>query len=53
VAYRPPITRQKPRRRAPLLRFAASLLGIHQAIPTIAVARADPDISVINDGDIS
>jgi hypothetical protein len=32
---------------------AASLLGIHQAIPTIAVARADPDISVINDGDIS
>jgi hypothetical protein len=32
---------------------AASLLGILKALAAIAVARADPDISVINDGDIS
>jgi len=32
---------------------AAFLLGICQALPAIAVARTAPDISVINDGDVS
>jgi hypothetical protein len=34
-------------------RCAAFLLGICQASPVIAVALAAPDISAINDGDVS